>query len=133
MATSYIVPSENGNRSECTWIALRNDEQVGILILNDSKGSQLPCEGLSFSAQLHSQMELDAATHTHHLEKRVDGKHPIFMNIDSKQMGVGGDVAWFPCVYPPFLLKPDDEVMTSFWLLPLSADQDPALMREKYI
>jgi len=133
MCYHYIVPSENGNRGECTWIALRNDKHIGIMILNDSKGMQSSSDGLNFGAQLHSQRELDAATHTCHLEEREDGKHPIFVNIDSRQMGVGGDVGWIPCVYPPFLLKPDDEVKSSFWLLPLSSDQDPSSMREKYL
>ena len=92
MCYHYIVPSENGNRGDCTWIALRNDKHIGFLILNDSKGTRSPSDGLNFSALLHSQMELDAATHTCHLEEREDGKHPIFVNIDSRQMGVGGDV-----------------------------------------
>jgi len=126
-STQYIVPSENGNRGDCTWISLRNDKGVGIMILNEPL-KQSSREGLGFSAQLHSQMELDAATHTCHLEEREDGKFPIFVNIDSSQMGVGGDDSWSPCVYPPYLLKPDDEVKTSFWILPLSSDQDPALI-----
>ena len=96
------------------------------MILNEPTLKQSSREGLGFSAQLHSQIELDAATHTCHLEERVDRKFPSFVNIDSSQMGVGGDVSWSSCVYLSYLLKPDDEVNTSFWIFPVFSDKGPA-------
>jgi hypothetical protein len=91
MGYNYIVPSENGNRCDCTWISFRNDNGVGLLLV---KGDDSEKSGLNFSALLHDQKEFHAATHTSQLERRVEGQHPIYMNVDSKLMGIGGDVGY---------------------------------------
>jgi beta-galactosidase len=100
----YIVPSENGNRTDCSWLLLENNSN-GFLIVacQDGKGPG----HFSFSTLLHNQRELHRATHTHQLEARSLGTHPLFVNIDLYQMGIGGDVGWSPCVYDDYLLKPD--------------------------
>ena len=91
MGYNYVVPSENGNRCDCSWISFRNDNGSGILLV---KGGGIDKTGLNFSASLHNQKEFHSATHVCHLEKRVEGKHPIYINVDSKMMGIGGDVGY---------------------------------------
>lgn len=85
MGFSYIVPSENGSRSDCEWISF-GSENGGMLVAADS-GSTFSC-----SALLHAANELHHALHTCDLDAREIGKHPIHVHIDHKLMGVGGDV-----------------------------------------
>jgi beta-galactosidase len=100
MGYDYIVPSENGSRSDCQWISCKGKgDDAGLLVVADGSGS------FSCSALHHTATELESAVHTSDLDERHDGQHPIFVNIDHELMGVAGDVSWFPCVYPPFLVK----------------------------
>ena len=100
MGYNYIVPSENGNRTDCDWISFRNkNDGAGLLVVSGEK------DLFNCSALQHTSMELENATHTSDLDIREDGRHPIQVHIDHQLMGVGGDVSWFPCVYPPFLVK----------------------------
>jgi beta-galactosidase len=85
MGYDYIVPSENGNRCDCEWVAFESREHHGLLIMVD------PHCNFSFSALLHSAEELNHADHTCDLEERTDGESPIFVNIDHQLMGLGGD------------------------------------------
>jgi len=119
MGYNYIVPSENGNRSDCCWCSLANETGEGIVIVATEVSASF-----NFSALLHAQDELHRATHTHHLEEREEG--PIYLSFDRHQMGIGGDVGWSPCVYKPYLLQPDKEFYSSFWLCPQGSGDDPA-------
>jgi len=85
MYTKYIVPGENGSRSDCEWIAFRREDRVGMCVVAEGANP------LSFSALLHSASELEAAKHTCDLEGRENGKSPIHCSIDHALMGVGGD------------------------------------------
>jgi hypothetical protein len=123
MGYDYIVPSENGNRSDCKWAALRSGKS-GVLIRPNNKK-----ENFCFNALLYDGNELHRAQHTIDREEREDGVHPIHVNLDHKQMGLGGDVryvcfvsygclpsssllnschfmhSWFPAVYPQYLVE----------------------------
>jgi beta-galactosidase len=85
----YIVPGENGSRSDCEYISFRSKHGNGFCVVEtkaDGAISPFCC-----SAQLHSISELHKATHTCDLQKREDGEYPIHVNIDHKLMGLGGD------------------------------------------
>jgi beta-galactosidase len=89
MGYDYIVPSENGNRSDCQWACWDNGHKNGLLVVaSDSKKSA----SFEFSSLLHTADELNHARHTYDLDERKDGEHPIFVNVDHKLMGLGGDV-----------------------------------------
>jgi Beta galactosidase small chain len=142
---TYIVPSENGSRSDCRWVAFRGVDGAGICIASERS------DGFSFSSLLHSASELNAAAHTCDLETRKDGEHPIHCSIDHRLMGLGGDTrqvsmnvafvndcarssqsvilfySWYPVVYPQFLVKPSEEFKYCIWLLPLEAEANPAI------
>ncbi len=82
----YISTGECGNRTEVRWLVLKDDRGYGLKV----RGAPL----VDFSALHFSQEELDRekrdGTHTTDLEK--SGK--VFLNVDWKQMGVGGDNSW---------------------------------------
>lgn len=121
----YIVPGENGSRSDCEWITFRSGDGSGVSIVSDTdsgKNSTFSC-----SALLHSAGELHTATHTCDLARRANGSDPIHVNVDHQLMGVGGDNSWFPVVYPEFLVKATDDFHYSLWLVPLKKDDDAAV------
>ena len=133
MGYNYIVPSENGSRSDCRWASFESHQEK-LIVLGDSNGNNT----FSFSALLHTSDDLQRASHTNDLEQRIDGKYPVHVMIDHRQMGLGGDLrydyecdppckklftdthylspSWFPCVYPCYLVKPRI-YSYSFWLI----------------
>jgi len=132
---SYIVPGENSARMDCEWVTFQNEDGKGICILGDDGGGdneytplqyQRQAAGedsahssFSFSALLHTQKELHAATNTCHLGNREEGKHNIHVNLDHKIHGVG-DSAWLPC--SKYVVKPNRNFEFSFWMIPLVPD-----------
>ncbi|MGE5944772.1 MAG: glycoside hydrolase family 2 TIM barrel-domain containing protein [Flavobacteriales bacterium] len=94
---SYIRPQENGNKSDVRWLSLTNKDGKGIKIYG------LPT--LDFSAH-HSIMEdFESLERTDGRQQEGDivkNRHTIdvqtrdltSLNIDYKQMGVGGDDSW---------------------------------------
>jgi len=83
----YSRPQETGNKTDVRWMALADDSGSGLLI----KGEQL----LSMSALplLQSDLEHDRkAVRLHGAELKP--KDLVSVNIDWKQMGVGGDNSW---------------------------------------
>jgi beta-galactosidase len=79
----YVVPQENGNRTDVRWMNLQNEtSKSGLLIVADSL--------LSMSAWRYTEENINQAKHT------IDLKDPGFvtLNIDLKQMGVGGNDSW---------------------------------------
>lgn len=85
----YVVPSENGSRSDCEYIAFRSKDRDGLCVVSTRPDDSLAT--FSCSALLHSVSELHAATHTCDLERRKNGTHPVHVNIDHELMGLGGD------------------------------------------
>ncbi len=81
LATPYSKPQENGNRSQARWAALSGG------------GPRLRIQGaplFDFSLRRHSHQALDRARHAHDLPPSKD----LFLNVDFKQYGVGGDDSW---------------------------------------
>ena len=83
----YIRPQENGNKTDVRWLALTDGEGTGLLAVG------MPL--LNVGASHHDIGDFEYAP-----EK--DQRHPsdiirrpwIAVNLDFKQMGVGGDNSW---------------------------------------
>jgi hypothetical protein len=80
----YIVPSENGSKSDCEWIAFRDESGNGVCVIPE-------VDTMNFNASLYSQEEFHMAKHTYDLPVRENGKAPVHVNLDHRIMGVGGD------------------------------------------
>ena len=108
--TPYIRPQENGYRTDVRWIEFTGKEKVGLLI----KGMPLIC----FSALTYTYDDLASyergGKHTWDLKKRDF----IDVNIDYKQMGVGGDDSWGARTYPQYCL-PAKEYSFTFSMKPI--------------
>ncbi len=87
MPDNYVMPQENGNRTETRWIKLTG-KPPGIAIEAE--------EPLGFSIWPWSAENIEQAKHSFDL---VDQGF-YTLNIDHRQMGVGGDDSWSPRARP---------------------------------
>lgn len=96
----YMRPQENGNKTDVRWIVLTNLQGQGILI----EGQPL----LEISALHNKWIDFESA-------ERSDGRHTtdvkkqdfVSLDIDYKQMGVGGDNSWGARTHKEYLLEGD--------------------------
>jgi len=96
----YASPQENGNRTDTRWITLTDEGGTGLMV----RGMPL----LSWSALYYTQEDLSqperGSRHTCDLKK----KDFISLNLDYKQMGVGGDTSWGAWPHVRYQLPPKD-------------------------
>jgi len=110
----YSRPQENGNKTDVRWVTLTNEEGVGLAAFG------LPL--LSVSARPYTTEDLEGVRHLHQVQKRDD----VYLYLDYKQMGVGGDNSWSRAsmALPPFRLdKPSYHY--KFRLKPVSPGDAP--------
>jgi beta-galactosidase len=88
----YVRPQETGNKTDVRWVALTNKEGAGLLAVG------MPL--LSASAWPFSMDDLEKVEHNHELQRRKT----ITVNLDYKQMGVGGDDSWGARTHPEYTL-----------------------------
>lgn len=85
----YVVPQENGNRTDVRWMYLHDKKAAkGWLVVASSL--------LSMSASPYTDANVQAARHTIDLK---DAGY-ITLNIDLVQMGVGGNDSWSSVAAP---------------------------------
>jgi len=109
----YIRPQENGNKTDTQWLELTNQAGSGWHIIG------LP--QFDFSALFYTIYDFDLGT-AKPLKHTIDLKEQPFISlqIDKRQMGLGGDDSWgayphnkYRLFYQPyefeFLMKPIDE------------------------
>ncbi|MCG8305798.1 MAG: DUF4981 domain-containing protein [Cytophagales bacterium] len=113
----YVRPQEFGNKTDVRWMALKNKAGAGILIVGD--------EPLSMSAWQLSLKDIE------HKQKHEPNRHTtdikpldlVTLNIDYKQMGVGGDNTWGARAHPQYML-PYGEYEYSYSIIPLDRNFD---------
>ncbi|MCL4481143.1 MAG: DUF4981 domain-containing protein [Bacteroidetes bacterium] len=88
----YVVPQENGNRSDLRWLKMKDEKGAGIYVESDSL--------FNFSAYQYSDENITAARHTYKLQKTPY----ITLNLDYKQNGLGTATCG-PGYRPEFILK----------------------------
>ncbi len=88
----YVRPQENGNRSDVRWMALTDPNSVGIVAVG------MPT--IDVSAWPFTMQALEEAKHIH--EPNLGDT--ITVNLDYRQMGVGGDDSWGARTHPEYTL-----------------------------
>lgn len=115
----YVRAQETSNKTDVRWVALRNLEGEGLLITGG--------EPLNVSAWNFPQEDIDYVPFN--IERRHGGsimkKDMVWLNIDHRLMGVGGDTTWGAQVHPQYTITPK-EWKYSFILQPLVAEDDAA-------
>lgn len=109
----YVVPQENGNRTDVRWMYLSDKNSSGLLVVADSL--------LSMSAWPYTEKNIQTAKHTN---KLVDAGY-ITLNVDLVQMGLGGNDSWSEVAAPLSQYQiPAKPYSYSFYLLPCKAEQN---------
>jgi beta-galactosidase len=106
----YVVPQENGNRTDVRWMYLSDKQNQGLMVVADSL--------LSMSAWPYTEQNIVAARHTNKLK---DAGY-LTLNIDLLQMGVGGNDSWSDLAAPlPQYQIPAKSYRYTFYILPVKS------------
>jgi beta-galactosidase len=90
---SYVMPQENGNKTDVRWLRVTDDAQTGFEIT----GAPL----IGVNVQDYSQEALNLSKTGHSLYRG----NKTYVHVDLKQMGLGGDDSWSPRVHEEYQLK----------------------------
>jgi beta-galactosidase len=91
----YIMPQENGNKTDVRWAALSNAQGTGLMVI----GQPL----VQVSASHFSADELYRAMHTNELVRSP----AVHLNVDLLQCGLGG-ASCGPGTLEQYLVKPGE-------------------------
>jgi beta-galactosidase len=89
----FVMPQENGNKTDVRWIKVMDRAETGLKITGEPL--------VDVNVQDYSQRALNDAKTTHSL---VRGEK-TYVHVDLKQMGLGGDDSWSPRVHEEYQLK----------------------------
>jgi beta-galactosidase len=99
--TPYVVPQENGNKTDVRWAVLADDGGNGLLVAGVARDQGNP--GLVEVSVHHFRVEdLTSAKHTHELKRRDD----ITLHLDYGQTGLGG-ASCGPPTLPQYTIMPE--------------------------
>lgn len=107
--TDYSRPQENGNKTNVRWVRFYDNNNYGIKVIGMPE--------LSVGAKYYSKNDMQNAKYSFELKKT--GK--IFVNLDLKQAGVGGDNTWSLTAQArePYRI-PNSEYKYSYLIKPIS-------------
>ncbi|MFI1744358.1 glycoside hydrolase family 2 TIM barrel-domain containing protein [Thalassobellus sediminis] len=116
----YIRPQENGNKSDVRWFSINNNNGKGIKIyglptIDFSVHHSIMEDFESLERTDGRQQEGDLVKNRHSID--VKKRDLTSLNIDYKQMGVGGDTSWGAQTHDEYKLL--DTIYTySFLIIP---------------
>jgi len=117
----YIQPQETGNHVETDWMKIVDEDNTGLLIAGDQ---------FEFSALRYSAFEMENKLHPFELVQ----DNNIILNINYKQMGVGGDNSWGAYPHDEFLIKPTSGFSYSYRIIPVKAgSNDMEISKQRYV
>lgn len=109
----YVRPQENGNRTDVRWAAWTNRQGKGLMAVSAGP------EFLQVSAWPYTMADLGAGKHICDLPER----DTVTINIDHRQMGVGGDDSWSAPVHNEYKMFAGKSYEYSFVLRPLKGGE----------
>jgi beta-galactosidase len=93
----YIRPQESGNKTDVRWLALTDSTGAGLLFVGDSL---LSMSALHYAIEDLDPGERKAQVHASELVERGE----VYVNVDHRQMGVGGINSWGALPLPQYTL-----------------------------
>jgi beta-galactosidase len=114
----YSRPQENANKVDVRWVALRNEAGHGLMAIAEPL--------LSVSAWQYELADLEDSPGVQRHSTDVIARDLVTLNLDLRQMGVGGDNSWGARPLTPYMI-PAAEYRYSYRLVPLSPEDEPAL------
>src|SRR5690554_6872130 len=130
---AYLRPQENGNKTDVRWMAITNPQGNGLFF----QGSQL----LEVSAHHNLQEDFESMERSdgrqaegevvvnRHIND-VKPRNLTSVNIDYKQMGVGGDNSWGARTHDQYRLT-DREYKYSFRIKAINQGDDPKIIAKQ--
>jgi len=109
----YSEPQENANRTDVRWVTLTNDDGTGLM----AAGTPL----LSVTAKHYETADFENVRHNW----MIDKKDYIVLNLDLRQMGVGGDNSWGAKPHAQYTLT-ESEYSYRVRLRPITGADDAA-------
>jgi beta-galactosidase len=97
----YVVPQENGNKTDVRWAALTDDVGSGLLVAGAAEDQEGPAL-IEVSVHHFRTEDLASAKHTYELERRDD----ITLDLDYRQAGLGG-ASCGPPTLPQYVVIPE--------------------------
>jgi beta-galactosidase len=111
----YETPQENSNRTDNRWVLFNNNDNKGIAFVG------LPT--FDFSASYYTPENLTLSTRGDKHLYEIKKNDFINVNIDFKQMGVGGDDSWGARTHNEYTLWPK-EYSNKFMIIPFTDKKD---------
>ena len=108
----YSQPQETGNKVDVRWATLTGSGGTGLLVVGQPR--------VGVNALHHTAQELDQAGHHHQLPAHAE----TWLNVDWRQMGLGGDDSWGALPLEKYRLKAA-VYSYRFVLQPLAASDSP--------
>jgi len=108
---AYVRPQENGNKTDVRWAAWTDEQGNGLVAIGEPL--------LNISAWPYTMQDLEEARHINELPDR----DAITVNLDYRQMGIGGDDGWTWRAQPhPEYRLPSKRYAYSFRIRPYTPD-----------
>jgi beta-galactosidase len=108
----YSKPQENGNKTDVRWVALTDARGVGLLAVGDAP--------LGVRATHYTKEDVEQAGYTFQMKP-----HPqVLLNLDGRQMGVGGIDSWSPNALPmpQYRISAETRQSYKYRLVPVEGD-----------
>lgn len=109
----YPRPQESGNRTGVRWVEFTSPSGDGLRF--GALKAPFNC-----SAWSHTQDDLENAAYPHEVPRR----EAITVNVDYRQIGVGGDNSWSLPVHDKYMILPDDDCNFTFYIQPVPSRHD---------
>ncbi|PWJ43127.1 beta-galactosidase [Sediminitomix flava] len=111
----YVRPQENAQKTDVRWLTLTDEKGKGILVVAEEMPLSMTAHQFDTDRLEHRGME----TMAHGTD--IVPEDLISLNIDYKQMGIGGDTSWGwrAKAHPEYLLPSAKKYEYSFRISPL--------------
>jgi beta-galactosidase len=110
----YTQLQETGNKVDVRWIGLTDEKGIGLLAVSPPEGGLLSICALHYTAEDLTSEDNAGPEHLFEIQRRNE----VYLNLDYRQMGVGGDNSWGARTHPEFTLPGNQRYAYSFYLRP---------------
>jgi beta-galactosidase len=123
---AYLRPQENGNKTDVRWISIMDSDGEGLIFIGDPllsvNAQHLLMEDLESSERTDGRQQQGVKSENRHTND-VKFRDLTSVNIDYKQMGVGGDNSWGARTHPEYRLT-ESSYSYSFLICPISKGEE---------
>ncbi len=108
----YIRPQENGHRTDVRWVTFQNASGYGLRIE--------ALENIGFNAHFQPDSEFDPGMEKKQRHTTDVRKYPnVFISVDQRQTGVGGDDSWGAWPHEQYRLDPMKAYSLEYYMKPV--------------